>query len=188
MRRLLTGLVLRTVTIGVPFLALPGSRVVAADADTGWSYWESKMAKGGLSIDVATVSPTRRPRTVLRFNFRTDAKCEPTVGMAIFHIGDAYGEFQSSGTAPEEWAVQVDEGPPEQRATLSVLYMNALEMVLPVSHTFVGEAKSGRQMRMWQTKTGIAPPPHLAHVEVSLRGAAKPLERAEARCAEAIKR
>lgn len=188
MKRYSPARILRTLSIAALFLALPGRRAVVSAADPEWNYWESKLPQGGLSIDVSRIIPERGPRSVLRFNFRTDAKCESVIGLGTFHIGLSYGAFQSSATAPEEWGVQVDDGPREQGPALSNLYMNAIEMVLPVSRTLVDAAKSGRLLHMWQAKTGIAPPPYLRHVELSLRGAAKPLERAEARCAETIKR
>jgi hypothetical protein len=173
------------------FLALPGSLWVGAQEGPPWTYTENKTPDG-LAFNVAALTiPKRGPRTVLRFSFQTKSQCEPTVGLAHFMFGNAYGKYHDTARAPEEWAVQVDEHPPEQRRPASVVYSNSFEIVLPVSRALVSDAKSGHVLRMWQTGVGgVQPPPpsQRTHVEYSLEGSAKPLERAEAACAEAMRR
>ncbi len=181
----------KTLMVAALFLALPGSPVVGSGDGSDWSYIEDQTPQG-TSFYAARMAVQRSgPRATLRFSFKTQAQCESTVGLGYFiRAGSGYGKLTSTATAPEEWAVQVDDHSPEQGRASVLTYSNSWEIVLPVSQSLVNDAKSGRLLRMWQTGVGkYAPPPERrTHTEFFLDGAASPLERAEARCAEATGR
>ena len=182
--------IIQTLMVATLFLAIAASGVVGSGAGSEWVYTETKTSEG-LSFDVAALA-YQKPihRSVLTFSFLPKSQCGSTVGLASFAYGSTYGKFLSSGTAPEEWAVQVDDHAPEQGRAVVESYSNSWEVILPVSRALVSDAKAGGVLRMWQTATGKYPPPpeRRAHVELSLRGAATPLERAEASCAAALRR
>jgi hypothetical protein len=180
----------KTLIAAALFLAVPESRAAGADATPNWSYTEYRMPQGSSFNVVSTTFQMHGVRSLLRFSFQTKAHCEATVGLAYFHLGTSYGTLVRSDPAPEEWAAQVDDRSPEQGRPISVLYTNSFEIVLPVSRALVSDAKSGLLLRMWQTAIGLSPPPpdQRTRMELSLRGLEGPLERAEANCADAMKR
>jgi len=183
---------IKTLILAALFLLLAASRPVGSNDSSAWVYEEYKSPEGQTFNVKATVhSKPYRVRSFIEFSFQTRTQCEPKLVLTSFAFPGGYGKYQSSAPLPEEWAAQVDENSPEQGPAVDNLYMNALEIFLPVSRSLVSDAESGRLLRMWQTATGgVEPPPAASRtrVEVSLRGAAGPLQRAEARCDEALRR
>jgi len=191
----------KTLMVAALFLALVAGGVMGSADGSEWFYTENETGQG-LAFNVATLaSPKRGPSSVLRFSFQTQTQCEPTVGLAHFRVGNDYGKRLSVGRTPEEWAVQVDDHSPEQGRAAMLVNSNSIEIVLPVTRALVSDAKSGRLVRSWQTAAGAVrwppgtakqyppgPPESRAHVEFSLSGAARPLERAESSCVEALRR
>jgi hypothetical protein len=180
----------KTLMVAAVFLALAASHAMDSADGSVWVYSENKT-DGGQSFNVSARAFQKGiTRSVLRFSFQTKDQCATTVGLASYGFGNGRGRFLSSAVVPEEWAVQVDDQTPEQGPATDAVYSNSWEILLPVSSSLVNDAKSGSQLRMWQTGTGKYPPPpeRRSHVELSLPGAARLLERAEASCAEALRR